>query len=337
MAGELALRLDRQTAIPISPEPVRKANLEARNAKLEPKPPSDPGRMEMMSSNAAADGLRLHFGNLRTVAGATGSYYTGVSSYLYFLERMLKEIVAQTKRLAAFNQKKGKNKGASFGLMMMGVEGGDDTGGSLAQTTETPPASPDVAPATPAEATPLEGETAQAEVTDETASSVFGDMNGDGVFDFWDAVFITQMAYGERDGTDAERTAADLNQDGVVDLSDAYLAVLVFTGVLTEDQARTVDLSTILDSNGFYVQQGSSVDIHGNEGVIRVWQHVIGQMSEEDMRRFMDQVLAALKELKKALARSRHARVSHEDEALLDALTTFATDFRLGKYDYNLL
>lgn len=146
--------------------------------------------------------------------------------------RRMKERV---EALVRFNQ--GRKGGASFGLAMIGIEGGS-LGGKASETKGEGKSSPRLEVKT---AEPIK----DAELSDDTPLLHDGDMNGDGVFDLKDAVLITRIAYGLRQGTEEELAKADLNQDGQVDKWDAFLGTMVLAGVLTMDEAKGATLDSL--------------------------------------------------------------------------------------------
>ncbi|MGN0517161.1 MAG: leucine-rich repeat protein [Acutalibacteraceae bacterium] len=57
----------------------------------------------------------------------------------------------------------------------------------------------------------------------ETVRGIFGDINLDGIFDFYDVMFLQKALTGEVDSTSAQRRLIDVNGDGETNLLDLYL------------------------------------------------------------------------------------------------------------------
>ena len=175
----------------------------------------------------------------------------------------------------------------------------------------------------------------EAPTSSEMDLSLLGDMDGNGEFDLEDAFAIAQIAYGQRQATPEELVRADLNRDGAVDRDDVMLAAMLYSGVLTLEQIQdpNFNLASLLDENGNYFQQGSS--INAGSGQVTGWQVMIGNFSDEEVAMFMKRLLAYLEKLKGMLAEMQGAEPANSDDvALLEKMVGFAQDLRQGKSDY---
>lgn len=133
-----------------------------------------------------------------------------------------------------------------------------------------------------------------------------GDMNGDGVFDFEDAVIIAQIVYGTRGATSEELTIADLNQDGEVNQWDAFLGALIYTGVITLEEAKTATPESLgLDERGIYSHTETVID--PEKGTIYLKNVTVGNLTDEDIERLMKTLVEHIERLLKLMAKLKGA------------------------------
>jgi len=266
-AEPLGMTLQRSTHIPETGTPLNMILPNQRNAKIADQAVPDSAEMgdkleellaQISQMEAEHEGMKIQTArysyfptwrhNQYVQTWRIGSGGDQFSRHLRFIKRLMKEMVGRVKRLTRFNQKRGSS--ASFNLAMMGSENGGEGEGEASPTGTTE------------EIMGAEGD------VDPIASAgldSLGDVDGDGDFDLDDAVAINQIAFGVRDGTDAERARADLNQDGTVDKKDAMLAALLYTGVLTFDELLDPDfnMEALLTDEGYYYEQSYEIDPDG--------------------------------------------------------------------------
>ena len=99
------------------------------------------------------------------------------------------------------------------------------------------------------------------EVYKELDVVVFGDVNGDGVYDGMDSMIVSCLANGmlsENDVSEAEYMAADCNHDGVVDLLD--VDILNQAGVLLADVDQSKSEEELLETSSAYVEYLNLID-----------------------------------------------------------------------------
>ena len=93
------------------------------------------------------------------------------------------------------------------------------------------------------------------EIVDAYTVVIFGDVNGDGVYDGMDAMIVSCLANGMLSGSDvgeAVYMAADCNHDGVIDSLD--VDILNQAGVLLADVDQSKSEEELLETSSVYVQ-----------------------------------------------------------------------------------
>lgn len=229
-------------------------------------------------------------------------YIPGLGNAMRELERMRR----MTEALIRYNQSRGRK---TFSLPAEGDlpdhgqgDGGEDMGVEveIGETTLSPP------PGSTGTDLVQESLSHIQPVSEENQDLLFGDMDGDGDFDFDDASTIAQIVFGLRNATDAERARADLNQDGVLDEWDVFLAALVLVGIITPEEARGATPESLgIDPNGIYQRTESFMDPH--RGTLGVKQILIGKMSPQDVEKMMEMLLKHLHRLMETMAKMKGA------------------------------
>ena len=245
-------------------------------------------------SSYSQDDFRLVYKMEGNSIVLTGVVFLGDPLLIHAVEsayRQIEQIKKQVKELAAANQK-GKG-GIAFRSEPESEEGGGDAGGGEGvSTADTLQIAQEAAMDTVQEIEPARNE--QQDI-------LTGDVDGNGIFDFNDAVLITQIAYGVRQGSKEELAKADLNGDGVVDKWDAFLGALVVSEVITLEQAKTATPQSLgLDSHGVYSRTDSSMD--PQRGVLGITQLIVGELSMKDVEKRMKMLSKHLQHLMKMMA-----------------------------------